>query len=69
MKTADALAKLPQKNREYLEGLRDNINRAKAVDNRNCIESFRAVARGYIRCLVDCGVIDDFKTIWIWFTL
>ena len=69
MKTADALAQLPQKNREYLEGLRENVRRAEAVKNYHCIESFRAVARGYIRCLVDCGVISEFKPIWCWFTL
>lgn len=69
MRTREMLDKMPNKHREYLENLRENIKRAKAVYQDNLVDEFRAVGKGYIKGLVDCGVIDDFKTVWCWFTL
>lgn len=69
MRTKEMLAKMPNKHREYLENLRENIKRAKAVNQNNLVDEFRAVGKGYIKGLFDCGAIDDFKTVWCWFTL
>ena len=67
MKTADALAQLPQKNRKYLETLKADLKKIEAYHDTVMWKEYRAVARGYIKGLVDSGVIDDFKPIWIWF--
>lgn len=69
MKTADALKQLPPKCREYLETVKADLKKIEANDNRTIWKEYRAVARGYIKGLEDSGVIDDFKTIWIWFTV
>ena len=61
---------MPRKNREYLETLREAIKKAKEIGGLDhYAEEHRNVAKGYIKAMVDCGVIDDFKVIWCWFTL
>lgn len=70
MKTADALKQLSDKHRAYLETLKENMRKTEGIAEYSSYRNeIKATARGYIRCLVDCGVIDDFKPIWIWFTL
>lgn len=69
MKTADALNQLPPKCKEYLETLKKDVAKVEAFAGKSMWKEYRAVARGYIKGLVDSGVIDDFKPIWIWFTL
>lgn len=69
MKTKEMLEKMPNKQREYLENLQENIKRAKTVRQYDLADEFKAVAKRYIKALADCGVVDDFKTVWCWFTL
>lgn len=69
MRTQEMLEQLPNKQREYLLTLKDNIAKAKAENQIRYIEEHRSCARGYIKALVDCGVVKDFKTVWCWFTL
>ena len=69
MRTKKMLEQLPSIHREYLENLRTAIQSAKDVSRPNLAESYKSVGRGYIKCLVDCGVVDSFKTVWCWFTL
>lgn len=69
MKTREMLDKMPSKNRKYLDDLREHIRQAKAKGLDSYVQEHKATGRGYIKALVDCGVIDDFKTAWCWFTL
>ena len=69
MRTQEMLEHLPSKHRDYLETLKENIARAKTEDQIRYVEEHRSVAKGYIKALVDCGVVEDFKTVWCWFTL
>ena len=69
MKTAEALNQLPPKCRQYLETLKTSLKRIEEYHDTAMWKEYRAVARGYIRALVDCGIIEDFKPIWIWFTV
>lgn len=69
MRTKEALEKMPQKNRDYLENLKEHIKRAEVSRQFNLADEFRSVGKGYIKGMVDCGAIEDFKPIWCWFTL
>jgi hypothetical protein len=69
MRTKEMLEKMPNKQREYLESLREGVKRAKAGNLNQLAEEHKTIAKGYIRALVDLGVVDDFKTVWCWFTL
>lgn len=66
MRTKEMLERLPQKNRAYLDNIKETIKKA---DDIGMKKELKATARGYIKGLVDCGVIDDFKPLWCWFTL
>ena len=67
MRTKEMLEKLPENHKKYLENLKSSIS--KADGRTDIIKEYKATARGYIRCLVESGIIDDFKTAWCWFTL
>lgn len=69
MRTKEMLTKMPDKCKFYLESLRDNIKQAKLVRQDHVADELKAMGKGYIKGLVDCGVIDDFKVAWCWFTL
>lgn len=69
MKTREMLEKIHGKHEDYLRRLKADIAKAEAEKLSDLVKEYKAVARGYIRCLEDCGVIDDFKTAWCWFTL
>lgn len=76
MRVAEMLATLPNNHRTNLERLKADIARfnemAKdehaSIKYDTLIREYKGVAKGYIRCLVECGVIDNFKTAWCWFT-
>lgn len=69
MRTKEMLDRLPAKNREYLENLKKHIKQAQMVNQFDLADEFKSVGKGYIKGMVDCGVIDDFKPMWCWFTL
>lgn len=69
MRTQEMLEEMSTEQREYLESLKENIKRAKMVNQNSLVDEFRSMGKGYIKGLVDCGVIKDFKTAWCWFTL
>jgi len=69
MKTREMLDKLPENHRKYLETMKADIRKVKEMGNMELFKEYRAVARGYIRCLVESGIVGDFKTVWCWFTV
>lgn len=69
MTTKETLNSLPKKHREYLERLKSDLVIINERHNSQMYAEYRAVAKGYIKALVDCGVIENFKTLWTWFTL
>lgn len=69
MRTQEMLEEMSTEQREYLESLKENIKRAKMANQNRLVDEFRSMGKGYIKGLVDCGVIKDFKTAWCWFTL
>ncbi len=69
MNTREMLEKLPDNHKAYLEGLKADISTAQEKGHTDLVKEYRAVARGYIRCLVECGIIGNFKTAWCWFTV
>ena len=69
MRTQEMLNGLPEKNRKYLETLKEDIKKLKAMNQNKVADDYKATGKGYIKGLVDCGVVDDFKTVWCWFTL
>lgn len=68
MRTKEMLEKLPAKHRAYLETLKADIAKIEEMGHRDLVKEYKAVARGYIRCLAESGIID-FKAAWCWFTL
>ncbi len=64
MRTQEMLDNLPANHFEYLKTLRSDMANTETGKQRDLI---REHARGYIRCLVDCGVVKDFKAAWCWF--
>ena len=69
MSTREMLEKLPDNHKAYLEGLKADISIAQENGHTDLVKEYRAVARGYIRCLVECGIVADFRKLWIWFTI
>lgn len=69
MRTKEMLEKLPDNHKAYLKRLKADITRAQENGLIDLVKEYNAVARGYIRCLAECGIIDSFKTAWCWFTL
>lgn len=69
MRTREMLDKMPKKNRDYLENLKDSMRKMKDMGHSMVADEYKQVGKGYIKGMVDCGVIDDFKTAWCWFTL
>ena len=69
MNTKDMLKKLPENHRRYLEALKSTVKRAEELDAYSVASEDKATARGYIRCLVESGIVDDFNTVWCWFTV
>ena len=69
MTTRETLNNLPKKHREYLERLKADLVIIKERQDSRMYAEYKAVAKGYIKALVDCGVIDNFRTLWTWFTL
>lgn len=69
MATRETLNNLPKKHRDYLERLKSDLVIIKERQDSQMYAEYRAVAKGYIKALVDCGVIENFKTLWAWFTL
>ena len=67
-KTEQELKKLPQKQLDYLTFLRDRMRRFYQESNFQVVNEYRHAARGYIKCLDDCG-IASFNALWAWFTL
>ena len=63
------LLSLPQKNKEYLENLKASITKMRESGNYKVADEYKQVGKGYIKGMVDCGVIDNFKTAWCWFTV
>lgn len=69
MRTWEMLDQMPNKSREYLENLKNHIKRAEMDGQYGLRDEFKSVGKGYIKGLVDCGAVKDFKTVWCWFTL
>ena len=63
----EILEQLPNNHRVYLETLKADIVKANQIRRFSMAKEYRSVATGYIKCLVDCGVIDEFKPLWCWF--
>lgn len=69
MKTSEMLEKISGKHEDYLRLLKADIAKAETNGQRDLVKEYKATARGYIRCLVECSIIDDFKAAWCWFTV
>lgn len=69
MNTKEMLMSLPEKNRKYLDNLKLDIEKMRETGNWKIANEYENVGKGYIKGLVDCGVIDNFKTAWCWFTV
>lgn len=69
MRTREMLDKMPKKNRDYLENLKEAIKKMRDMHHLDVAEEYKQVGKGYIKGMVDCGVVDDFKCVWCWFTL
>lgn len=69
MRTQMMLEQMPKKNREYLENLKDTMRQMRERGSVKVAEDYKQIGKGYIKSMVDCGVIDDFKTAWCWFTI
>ena len=69
MRTQEMLDKMPVEHRKYLETLKENIARAKAENLDDYVKEHKNVGKGYIKALVNCGIVPSFKIVWIWFTL
>lgn len=69
MNTKEMLMSLPEKNRAYLENLKSSIIKMRDARQDKVADEYRNVGKGYIKGMVDCGVIDNFKTTWCWFTV
>lgn len=71
MKTADILNKLSDKQIAHLKTISDGIKKLDEQGHKNVAECYKYTARGYIKGLVDGGVInqEDFRGVWSWFTL
>lgn len=69
MNTREMLEKLPDNHKAYLKRLKADISTAQEKGQTDLVKEYRAVARGYIRCLVECSIVADFKKLWIWFTI
>lgn len=67
-RTKVMLASLPERHRKYLETLREDLKVMKERDDSEMVKEYKAMAKGYIRCLNNSGICD-FKTLWCWFTL
>lgn len=63
----DMLEKIDGKHLDYLNRLISHIEIAKRDGHDKIREKYETEASGYIRCLVECGVIDNYKTAWTWF--
>lgn len=68
--TADTLKKLSTQQEHYMRNLAGTIKTAKTRGHNTIIEQNKATARGYIKGLIDCGVVteNEFRTLWCWFT-
>lgn len=69
MRTAEVLESLPSVNREYLENLKRGLARAKAENRQTMAKEYKSAGTGYIKALVDCGVVKEFKPLFCWLTL
>lgn len=69
MRTQEMLNSLPDYSLGYLKALRSDMRKAESAGDHVLASDLKAEGRGYIRCLVGCGVIDNFRTLWCWFTL
>lgn len=67
-KTGQELKKLSHKQLVYLIFLRNEMRRFYQENNLKVGNEYKHAARGYIKCLDDCG-IASFRTLWAWFTL
>ena len=45
------------------------IEKMRETGNWKIANEYENVGKGYIKGLVDCGVIDNFKITWCWFTV
>ena len=70
-KTRVVLNSLPEKHLNYLKNLKATNRRAKEENHRTMYEQTKSAAVGYIKALANCGVIadNDFKVLFIWFTV
>ena len=69
MRTQEMLERMPKKNRDYLENLKDSMKKMKEIGQSKVADEYKQVGKGYIKGMVDCGVLEDFKPCWCWFTL
>lgn len=67
-RTHQELNKIPKKSFDYIMFLRDRMRHFFAENNLDMANCYKDEARGYIKCLDDCGVAS-FKILWAWFTL
>jgi hypothetical protein len=67
--TREVLDNLPKKHKDYLERLKSDLVIINERHDSKMYAEYRAIAKGYIKALADCGVIDSFRTLWTWFTL
>ena len=69
MKTREVLESLPKEHRKKLEEMRNYMRKAKTLGNHQMEKEYRMQGCGYIRCLEASGIVEEFRTLWIWFTL
>lgn len=69
--TREVLNTMTEAQVNYLRRLKENVKIGTERDQHLFSEQAKATARGYIRGLIDSGVLEenDFRTVWCWFTL
>lgn len=74
--TKEVLNKLSGIHYEYLNRIREDMRKVNTENydtktKESFINQCKSTARGYIKCLVNCGIISDneFRIIYTWFTI
>ena len=70
-KTREVLNNLTERQQTYLRALAANAIEMERRGFTHVYEERKGTARGYIKGLVDCGVIEetDFRVLWVWWSV
>lgn len=67
-RTREMLDTMPKKNRDYLDNLKSAMAKMRDNGYEKVEKEYKNVGKGYIKGMVDCGILDSFKVAWCWFS-